>query len=133
MVKKHNALKKVTGRKDWKKLNQEVDDLRKSMGITLQDFDKENKHNICGDRALHMCILTAYRYTEDSPARAFLIQLAKDLIQDWVPANEKYGLALMCCSNLLVGMIVLSKHLVSLCSLNEKNMHASFHTIHARF
>ncbi len=38
-------------------------------------------YNICGDRALHTLVLSAYKHTEGSPQRKALMSLAKKLIE----------------------------------------------------
>ena len=48
----------------------------------LLQFERNEEYNICGDKALHMCILAAYTYEEKNPSRKFLLQLAKELIKE---------------------------------------------------
>jgi hypothetical protein len=63
---------------------------RQNMTKQLQDellpkllqFERNEEYNICGDKALHMCILAAYTYEEKNPSRKFLLQLAKELIKE---------------------------------------------------
>ncbi len=38
-------------------------------------------YNICGDKALHMCILSAYKYEEGTLERRALVDVAKMLLQ----------------------------------------------------
>jgi hypothetical protein len=55
----------------------------------LYPKDKENisessvlrNYNICGDKALHMCILMAYKHPEKSRQREALLNVAKVLIE----------------------------------------------------
>jgi hypothetical protein len=38
-------------------------------------------YNICGDKALHICMLVAYSHPNDCPARIALLEVAKELIK----------------------------------------------------
>jgi hypothetical protein len=38
-------------------------------------------YNVCGDKALHICMLVAYSYAEDSPEREALLDVVKKLIK----------------------------------------------------
>jgi hypothetical protein len=43
-------------------------------------------YNICGDKPLHICMLVAYSYPNESPARTALLEVAKEFI--WKNQNE---------------------------------------------
>jgi hypothetical protein len=83
--------------KQWE---QKLSEKRESTVSVLLDFDKKEMYNICGDRALHMCVLIAYTYPEISESdlepgslmsgRNFLIEVAKTLIQKWPEETQDH-------------------------------------------
>jgi hypothetical protein len=44
-------------------------------------------YNICGDKALHICMLVAYSHPDDSPARLALLEVAQELICTYETEN----------------------------------------------
>ncbi len=64
----------------YKTTKKKIEDL----STIILDFDcdfVEHYRNVCGDKALHMCLILAYTYKKSSPQRGTLVRIAKELIE----------------------------------------------------